>query len=230
MLQQPEAETGWPRCPDLKRAGKARPHLPACCRGAGRGRRSRAHHQDRQGRLLRGQGQPPAARQIEGAMIAPEFEQHRPESRAARGLHPGLQQAGHIAHPDQDEPGRIKPELRQARRMQRPGLPLEEILPHQHDRPRFRRPAGQGEHQPARCSGIRALDRVEFMQGPAGEAALQRLVQRRQAKGDPRRRTGRIRRHDPVGEQRPGQPDTSECEIRRGIGHRGRHDSVPVMF
>lgn len=163
-------------------------------------------------------------------MIAPEFEQHRPEGRAARGLHAGLQQAGDIPRPHHDEPGRVEPEFRQARRMQRPGLALEKILPHQHGRPRSRGPAGQSEHQPARGRGIRTLDRVEFMQGPAGEATLQGLVQRRQAEGDPGRKPGRVGRGSPVGEQRPGQPDASECEIRRGIGHRGRHDSVPVMF
>lgn len=163
-------------------------------------------------------------------MITPEFEEHRPQSRAASRLDPGLQQADDIARPDHHKPGRIEAQFRQTRRIERPGLPLEEVLPHQHDRPRFRCPAGKGEHQPARCRGIRTLDRMEFMQGPAGEATLQRLVQRRQAKGDPRRKVGRIRRQGSVGEQRPGQPDASECKIRRGIGHRGRHDSVPVMF
>ncbi len=163
-------------------------------------------------------------------MIAPEFEQYRPESRTTRGFHAGLQQAGHIARPHEDEAGRIKPEFRQARRMQRAGLPIEKILPHQHDRPRICRPTGKGEHQAARCRGIRAFDRMEFMQGPAGEATLQRFIQRWQAEGNPGRMSSSSRRHGPVGKQRPGQPDASKCEICRRIGHRGRHDSVPVMF
>ncbi len=163
-------------------------------------------------------------------MITPGFKQNRPQGRAARGFRPGLQQAGNIAHPHHDQPRRVEPQFRQAGRVQHPGFEIKEILPDQKDRPPFRGPAGQGKHDPARRRGMPGLRSMEFMQGPADQPALKGLVQRRKTKGDPGRLPGRIRRKGPVGEQRPGQPDASECEICRGIGHRGRHDSVPVMF
>lgn len=77
-------------------------------------------------------------------MIAPEFQQHRPESRASRGFHPGLQQASHIPHPHQQEARGINAKFWQSGGMHQAGLGIEKILPHQQNRPFAGRPPGHG--------------------------------------------------------------------------------------
>ena len=114
--------------------------------------------------------------------------------------------------------------------MKRTGLEIKKILPDQHDRPAFRGSPGQGQNHAAGRRRIRRLDSVEFMQGGAGQTAVQGLIQRWQAKGNPGRMPGRICRQGTRRKQRPRQPEASESEIGRRISHRGKHDFVPVMF
>ncbi len=77
---------------------------------------------------------------------------------------------------DQDEAGRIKAKLSQARRMQRAGLHIEKILPDPDDWTPASRTDCETRGEAGRTGEILRTRRVDFMHGPTLKPASQHLV------------------------------------------------------
>ncbi len=214
MAQQPQTESRVARRPGLARPRRQRPHQPARC---GRARRRRSRHPQEQGHDAGGLGrqrEAPAGGQVELTRLAPGLDQRRAEGGAARRLGAGPQHALGVAGAHQQHPSRIESELEEARRMQPAGLGIEEILPGPEQRPRPCRPQRQGCGKAGRGGKVGPARRVNLVQGGAGDATAQRLVQRRHAEGDA------LHRRKLTREPRQGEalPETGQG-AGGGIGH-----------
>ena len=181
IAQQSEAESRIARRIGLQGSRRQSAHQPTGPGGAGilPGARTQQHRRDA-GRLRR-QRQSPARCQIEQARLAPGLDQHRPQRRTARGLRAGPQHVLRIARPHQKDARRVETELGQPRRVQTPGLGIENILPDPEDRPHLRRPDRQPHGETRRRSEVRRSRRVNLMQRRARDASAQRLIKSRRA-------------------------------------------------
>jgi hypothetical protein len=195
MAQQRHIESGIARRIGFQRARRQRRDLPAGAGGA-RGRaRHRAQQHDRDARAFGRERKAPARGQIEQTRLAPGFDQHGAQRRAACRLGPGPQHALRIPHPHQQDARGIEAELRQARRVQAASLGIEDILPDPEDRALLRRPDRDADGKASRCREVRGSRRVDLMQSRARDATAQRFVESGCAKGhlphDGRRRQPR---------------------------------------
>jgi hypothetical protein len=221
MAQQPQAESRIARRPRLPRPRRQRAHLPA--RRGGAGRRLGRHAQQQRGdaRRLGRQSQATAGGQVELAQLAPGLDQRRPERAAARGLGPRLERAVAIAHPHQQDPRGIEPELGQTRRMQAAALGIEEILPD----PEQWLGAGRTQRQRRGEAGGGGMvgpgPGIDLVQSGPGDAAAERFVQRGRAEGDALRRGGGAR-----------QPRQSEAlpQGSQGTGGAIGHRCICSLF
>jgi len=191
LAQQSQGEGWGARRIRLQSPRGERPHLPA------RARRARclggrdAQQQYRHARGFRREGEPAARRQVERARLAPRLDQHGAQRGTARRFSPGPKHPFAIARPDQEQARRIEPELVQPRRMESPGLGIDEILP----RPEngafiglplaLPRPQCESERETGRSGEIGDLGGVDLVQRGPYEPAVQDLVQSRHAETDP---------------------------------------------
>lgn len=219
MAQQPHTESRIARRLRLARPRRQSAHQPARPGGAGSrlGRDPQQQRHDPGG--FRRQSEPAARGQVELARLAPGLDQRRAERRTARRFRPGPEHALAVARPHQQQLRRIEAELGQARRMQAAGLGVEEVLPGPEQRAPARRPQRQrrgkagGGGKIGRCRGI------DLMQGGAGDAAAERLVQARRSEADELRRRERAR-----------QPRQSEALPQGGQGTGGGIGHSVSMF
>ena len=196
MAQQPQGEGGLARRIRLQRPRGERPRLPARARRARRFSGRDAQQEGRHAGAFGRQREPAAGRQIKDPRLAPGLDQHGAKGRAARPFRPGAQHAFGLTRPDQQEPGRIEPELVQSRRMQPAGLGIDEILPDPEDRPRhgvfrllFRRPQRQPERK-AGCGGeIAGTGSIDLVQRRPIDPTGKRRVDLRRAEPHPSRRS-----------------------------------------
>jgi hypothetical protein len=172
------------------------------------GARTQQHRRDA-GRLRR-QRQSPARCQIEQARLAPGLDQHRPQRRTARGLRAGPQHVLRIARPHQKDARRVETELGQPRRVQTPGLGIENILPDPEDLAHLRRPDRQPHGKTRRRSEVRRSRRVNLMQRRTRDASAQRLIKRRRAEA-----------HTPDRGRRGAQRRFGKAAPQIGQGERG---------
>lgn len=184
MAQQPHPESRIARRPRLPWPRRQGADLPARAGGAGLGRSRHPQQQGHDAGGLGRQRKAAAGGQVELARLAPGLDQHRAERRAARRFRSCPEHALAITRPHQQHLRRIEPELGEARRMQGAGLGIEEVLPG----PEQRAPAGglqrQGRGEAGGGGEIGRGGRVDLMQGGAGEAAAERLVERGSPEGD----------------------------------------------
>ena len=129
MAQQPQSEGGIARRLRLPRSRRQGAHQPARTGGAGLRLRRYPQQQGQDARGLRRQSEAPAGGQVKLARRAPGLDQGRSECSAARRLCACPQRPLAVPDPDQEDLRGIEPELGQARRVQPPGLGVEEILP-----------------------------------------------------------------------------------------------------
>lgn len=184
MAQQPHSEGRITRRPRFPRPRRQGADLPARAGGAGLGRRGHPQQQGHDAGGLGRQRQAAAGGQVELARRAPGLDHDGPERRAARRLRPGPEHALAVARPHQQHLRRVEPELGQARRMQGTGLGIEKILPDPEQRASAGGPQRQGDGEAGGGGEVGRSGRVDLMQGGAGEAAVERLVERGRSEGD----------------------------------------------
>ncbi|MET3892362.1 hypothetical protein ABIE41_003438 [Bosea sp. OAE506] len=222
MPQQSEAEGGGSRRIRLQRPRRQGRDLPAGRSRARLRRHGGAQQKCRRARAFRRQGQAPARGQVEAPRLAPGFDQHRPQRRAAGGLGAGAQHALGIARPHQQDAGRIEPEFGQPRRVQPAGLGIDDILPHPEDRAPGGGPDGEADGESSRRREIGRGGRIDLVQGRPGDAATQRRI-----KG------GRAETHLPHRRRRAAQRHLGEmaAQIGQGSGVRaGLHEGSCSIF
>ena len=129
MAQQPQSEGGVARRLRLPRPRRQGAHLPARAGGAGLRLRRHPQQQGQDAGGLRRQRQAAAGGQVELARRAPGLDQGRSERGATRRFRACPQRPLAVPDPDQQDLRGIEPEFGQARRVQPPGLGIEEILP-----------------------------------------------------------------------------------------------------
>jgi hypothetical protein len=184
MAQQPHPESRIARRPGLPRPRRQGADLPARAGGAGLGRGRHPQQQGHDAGGLGRQEEAAAGGQVELARLAPGLDHDGAERRAARGFRARPEHALAVACPHQQHLRRIEPELGEARRMQGAGLGIEEILPC----PEQRAPAcglqRQGGGETGGGGEVGRSRRVDLVQSGSGEAAAERLVERRRPEGD----------------------------------------------
>lgn len=184
VAQQPQAESRIARRIGLPRLRRTGLDQPAAARGAGLRPRNPQQQRHDPG-LFRHEREPPAGREVEQARLAPGFDQHRPERRAARRLRSRAQNRGRIAGPHEQHTVRVEAELGQTGRMGPARFGVERILPDPEDRPLPRRPPGQPERDDRGGREARHALRVKLMQGSTDETAVQDSVELGQPEADP---------------------------------------------
>lgn len=195
MAQQLHSESRVARRIRLLRPRRQRRDLPAGGGRAGLRRHGGAQQKRRRARAFRRQRQAPAGGQIEAARHAPGLDQDRPERRATGGLGACAQHALGIARPHQQDTAGIEPEFGQARGMQPAGLGIDDILPDPENRPLACRPDRQPHGESRRRREIGRGGRIDLVQGRAGDAATQHVVEPRRAEAHlPHRRRGAAQR------------------------------------
>lgn len=215
MAQQPQSEGRIPRRLRLARPRRQGAHLPARAGGAGLRLSRYPQQQGQDAGGLRRQGEAPAGGQVELARLAPGFDQCGPQRGAARRFRAGPQRPLAVPDPDQQDLRRIEPELGQARRVQAAGLGIEDILPDPEHRPRPGGAQGQGRGEARRSGTIGPGGRIDLMQGGAGDAAPQRLVQRRRPEADA------LHRCELARQPRQSEALPQGCQgACGGVGHR----------
>jgi len=157
--------------------------------GAGFGLRRDAQHQGQDAGLSGRERQTAARGQIQLMRSAPGLDQRRAECGAACRFRARAQHAGAVPDPDKEDLGRVEAELGQARRMQSAGLGVEEILPDPQHGTRSGRTQGERGGKARRRGDIGLRRGIDLMQGGAGNASFERLVQRRRPERDTLRRS-----------------------------------------
>lgn len=214
MAQQPQTEGRITRRIGLARPRRQGPHQPARRRRARRRLGSDPQQQGHDaGRLCR-QDETPAGGQVELARLAPGLDQGRAKGRTAGRLCPGAQHALGIAGPHQQHLRGVEAELGEAGRVQPAGFGRQKILPDPEQRPRPRGPQGQRRGEAGRGGQIGPAGRIDLVQGGAGDAAAQRLIEPRHAETDTLHRRELARQP----RQSEALPETGQSG-GRGVGH-----------
>lgn len=169
------------------------------------------------------QSKAPAGGQVELARLAPGLDQRRAESRTAGRLGPSTQHALGIAGPHQQNLRGVEAELGEAGRVQPAGFGRQKILPNPEQRPRPRGPQGQRRGEAGRGGQIGPAGRIDLVQGGAGDAAAQRLIEPRHAETDPLHR----REFACQPRQSEALPETGQ-RGGRDVGHEKCSLFVPI--
>jgi hypothetical protein len=162
--QQGEFECRQARRLRGQRAGGQGTQLPARFGGAGAGPRAGAREEKRCSGNPRRENQPPAGSEIIGRGLAPEFEKHRPEAGAARGLEPRLQCGGRIPRVDHQEARGVCSEFAEPWRMRKAGFAVHRLVPHPEKGAVLGENRAASEHEAAQRWNIRHAARMELMQ------------------------------------------------------------------
>jgi hypothetical protein len=127
--QQGQFESRSARCVGGQRAGGPRPRAPSRLRCARDWSGRSPGDQHRCSRCFGRQPEAAAGGEVVGLRLTPKLDQNRAQGRAARTLKPCLKRRLRIADADKDQPRRVEPEFRNARRAWRAELAVQRGVP-----------------------------------------------------------------------------------------------------